>query len=119
MSIFTKTQIDQLLENGKSENQGQDHIPIARLFIKGTGATLLITEIRSENPLMVFGLWYFSNDFCKMSHVNLDSITKMAAELDHEFKFSPQFQGKYPISVYAKAIKRRRMISELASASRD
>lgn len=113
MKLFTQTELDQLLENGKPENHGQDHQPVARIFLNGTGCTLVITELRSKKPLVAYGLCDLAADYCKLTHFDLEKIIGMTAENGYEAKRDPNFNPSYPLSTYAKSAKRRRLVTNM------
>lgn len=113
MSYFTKTQLAQLTETGKPENQGLDHIPVARFFLNGTGSTLLITEVRSTKPLIVSGLCDLSSEFSQIKTFDFEKMVEIIGKNGCELKHDDKFQGKYTISAYQKFAKRRRTVSDL------
>ena len=116
MKHFSKTEQAQLLENGKLENHGQDYVPIARFFLKGLGGTLLVTEIRSEDTMMAYGLCDLSTEFSKVTHFNFETFADLMKRHGYELKRDAKFKGQYPISVYAKTAKRRRAVSDIQYA---
>ncbi len=111
MKLFTQTELDQLLENGKPENHGKDHLPVACIFLNGTGGTLVITELRTTKPFYAYGLCDLSADCCKLMHFDLDKLIVMATENGYEAKRDPNFTPTHPVSVFAKSAKRRRVVS--------
>ncbi len=88
MKLFTETEYKKLLENGRPENQGKDHHPVAKLFITGTGGTLVLTEIRSEKPLLAYGLCDLNSEFCQLTQIDFDRISNLATRNGSELKRS-------------------------------
>lgn len=116
MKHITKTEYKQLLENGKTENRGKDHMPVVKLYMPGTGASLVLTELRSEKPLVAWGLGDLSPECCKLTHIDLDRIAEIAAGNGTEIKRAENFSPKSPISVYEAAAKRRRTVELMEDA---
>lgn len=112
MKLFTPTEYDQLVENGKPKNHGKDHKPVVKLFVPG--ASLVLTELRSEKPLMAYGLCDTGTE-CKLSHIDLDQVTDLAIRSGSEIKKAEKFKAKSPISVYLDAAQRRKTIWEIQS----
>ena len=54
MRLLTKTQIEQLLANGR--NHGQDHRPVVKFFDPCGTATWLFSELDPEDGDTLFGL---------------------------------------------------------------
>jgi len=115
MTYFSKTDTAKLFENGKAENQGKDHFPLVRFYLNGTGGSLLITEIRSEKPLIAYGLCDLSHDLPKPGLIDLSKIANYLASSGGEMKRDPHFKAKYPLSAYVNFAKRRRLISGVRS----
>ena len=110
MKLFTQTEYEQLIENGKPKNHGKDHYPVVKLFV--TGATLVLTELRSEKPLMAYGLCTVGNE-SRMGHIDLDKITQLEARNGTQIKKADKFKAKSPVSVFLDSAKRRRSIWEI------
>jgi hypothetical protein len=80
--------------------------------VPGTGATFVLTEILSEKPLMAYGLCTIENE-CKLSNVDLDKLSELAARNKSQIKKADKFKAKSPVSVYLDSAKRRRSIWEI------
>jgi len=101
MKLFTKKQYEQLTKNGSDENFGKDHLPVVKLFLTGSGCTWLITELNPENPEIAFGLCDLGMGFPELGYVSLSEL-KEAQGVLRFLERDLWFDGKYPISVYAK-----------------
>lgn len=97
MFVFTKKQMKQLVKNGRSENEGKDHMPVLKLVLRRENSIWLLTEIRPEDYGIAYGLEKFCDDTPEMAEFYLGEICCIGAKVDHSFK------AKYPISVYRKA----------------
>ena len=107
MKLITKSEKSKLLENGKPENHGKDHLPVVKLVIKGFGS-LVLTELSSKNPSLAYGLCDIASDFCKLTQFDLDTFGKLAEENGVKIERVENFAPKSPISVYESAARKRR-----------
>jgi len=101
MKLFTKQQFDQLVENGKPENQDKDHYPAVKLFLPGTACTWLLTEIDHEYPTIAFGLCDLGVGFPELGSVSLTEIQEVKSLFYTTVERDLFFKAIYPISVYA------------------
>ncbi|MBS1778033.1 MAG: DUF2958 domain-containing protein [Bacteroidetes bacterium] len=113
MKLFTDEQYQKLLDNGKPENRDQDHAPVVKLFLPGTGATWLLSELDHEEVTIAFGLCDLGMGFPELGSV----LTIELEEIKHPHFGLPverdlHFEGKYPLSVYADAARMTRCITE-------
>jgi hypothetical protein len=102
MKYFNEDEYNQLLENGKDCSEDKDPVPLIRLYMHGTGASWLITELDPENPDIAFGLCDLGLGFPEIGYVSLSEI-KEAQSLFYHLKRDYDFKGLYPLSVYAQA----------------
>lgn len=116
MTHFSKTELATLLDNGRADNHGKDHVPVARFFLKGIGGTLLITELRDQDNGMAYGLCDVGAGQCKVTQFDLKAFAEVMERHGYDMKRDAKFKGQYPLSVYAKAAKRRRALSDLQYA---
>lgn len=111
-SQMTIAQYEQLIKNGLPENRDQDHHPVAKLLLPGTGCTWLLTEIDSEDTNIAFGLCDLGMGFPELGYVDLDEIASVKTRLGLSIERDSDFKGKYPISVYASAARVQSQITE-------
>lgn len=110
--LFTIAQYEQLISNGSPQNRDQDHIPVAKLFLPGTGCTWLLTEIDPEEPDLAFGLCDLGMGFPELGYVSLEEITSVKTRYGMSVERDLHFIAKYPISVYALAARNHSQIVE-------
>lgn len=103
MKLFTQSQEQKLLANGSPETAGQDHHPVVKLFLPGSGCTWLLTELDPETPDIAFGLCDLGMGFPELGYVSLSEITSVKNKLGYSVERDRYFEGQYPISVYARA----------------
>lgn len=113
MTLFTKEQYQKLLDNGMPQNRDQDHPPVAKLFLPGSGATWLLSELDPDNTTIAFGLCDLGLGFPELGTV----FTKELEELTHphlgiSIERDLHFEGKYPLSIYAEAARMTGHITE-------
>lgn len=104
MQLFTEEQRLKLLSNG--DMPGQDHAPVVKLFTPMAGCTWLLTELDPEDPDMAFGLCDLGLGFPEIGYVYLPEITAASNDLRLRIERDLQFEGKFPLSVYANAARR-------------
>jgi hypothetical protein len=110
MQLFTKKQISQLLKNGA--NSGNDHKPVVKLFTPDANCTWLITEIDPDQPDLAFGLCDLGMGFPELGYISLTEIKALRGYLGLPVERDQSFEGKYPISVYARAASYNQSITE-------
>ena len=115
MKLLTQTQLKQLLENGSDINAGKDHKPVVKLFLPGTAATWLLTELL-DNQDIAFGLCDLGHGYPELGYVSLSEITSVRTKLGLTVERDRSFTAKYPISIYAKAARIAQEITENAQA---
>lgn len=105
MYLFAKPQIEQLIKNGQPNETGKDHVPVVKLFLRGTGNIWLLTEIDPENLLCAFGLSDLANGQPILGEIDLSNIMQIKNAQGMTVERDVYFSGKYPISIYEKAAK--------------
>jgi hypothetical protein len=105
MNSFDQNRSLRLLRNGLPANIRNDHIPVVKLFIKGTGQVWLISLIWSENERYGYGLIDLNDGEPRLGVIDLEVIQNTEAELGITIEVDENFVGKYPISAYASAAK--------------
>lgn len=112
MILMTSEQRQQMLENGKPENFGKDHMPVIKLFLPGTACTWLLTELNPEEPTIAFGLCDLGMGFPELGYVDLDELNSIRVRNLFRVERDLQFKAKHLISVYAEAARRESAITE-------
>ena len=115
MKLLTQTQLKQLLVNGSDQNAGKDHKPVVKLFLPGTAATWLLTELL-DNEDIAFGLCDLGHGFPELGYVSLSEITSVTSPLGLTVERDISFLANYPISVYARAARIAQEITENTNA---
>lgn len=108
MELFTREQYAQLLKNGAHPDQ--DHAPVVKLFTPDAGATWLISEIYPDQPDLAFGLCDLGMGFPELGDVYLPEIRALRGRLGLPVECDLDFEGLYPMSVYAQAARKAEMI---------
>lgn len=117
MKLFTKAQYEQLIKNGSDPDPAKDHPPVVKLFMTGSACTWLISELDPENPDIAFGLCDLGMGSPELGSVSLSKIQEAADPRYLRFlERDKWFEGKYPLSVYARASSRAEQIVEDDSA---
>lgn len=109
---MTIAQTQQLKTNGLPENYGQDHFPVVKFFMPGTGCTWLLTDIDPEDDNIAFGLCDLGMGFLELGYVDLDELGSVKNRFGLRVERDISFKGKYPISVYADAAREVQQITE-------
>jgi hypothetical protein len=115
MKLLTQTQIKQLLVNGSDQNAGKDHKPVVKLFLPGTAATWLLTELLDNNDI-AFGLCDLGHGFPELGYVSLSEITSVTSPLGLTVEKDISFYAEHPLSVYARAARIAQEITENETA---
>jgi hypothetical protein len=113
MKLFTAQQHQQLLRNGQTRDK--DHFPVVKLFTPDANATWLLTEIEPEEPDIAFGLCDLGHGFPELGNVYLPELIALRGRLGLPIERDLHFTAAYPISVYARAARRRSQITTSAS----
>jgi hypothetical protein len=116
MKLILQDQYDQLLANGRATsaalaagNEPPDHTPVVKLFTPDGHATWLLTEIDPDKPYIAFGLCDLG--FPELGSVRLSEIQSVRDKLGLPVERDILFEGRYPVSVYARAAFRLRRIT--------
>ena len=101
MALFTKEQMEQLLNNGRDERE--DHVPVVKLFTPDANATWLISEIDPHDRDQAFALAYLGVGFPEMGWVSIRELESVRGSMGLPVERDLWFEGKHPISTYAEA----------------
>jgi hypothetical protein len=99
-----------LLANGA--NRDADHVPVLKLFDPTGAATWLITEMDPEQPDILFGLCDLGMGFPELGSVSLTELESVTGRLGLGIERDLDFEGRFPLSVYAEAALIARRITE-------
>lgn len=103
MKLFTKEQLTKLLHNGSPEHRGKDHKPVVKLFTPDAGCTWLLTEIDPEETDLAFGLCDLGLGFPELGYVSITELLSIRGRFGLPVERDLHFEGKHPISIYARA----------------
>lgn len=109
MTLFTKAQFDQLLDNGRTRDA--DNVPVVRLFIPETRCIWLFTEIDPVEPDIAFGLCDLGAGRPELGSVSIRDLLGVRARMGLRVERDQTFTGKYPLYVYAEAARRTQAIT--------
>jgi len=112
MKIFTKQQYNQLIKNGSPEKRGQDHKPVVKLSMPGTGCTWLLTEIDPEYPNIAFGFCDLGMGYPELGYVDIHELAEFETAWGATVENDMFFISGFPISVYARAARNCQQITE-------
>ena len=93
-----------LIANGK-QGRELDHVPVVKIIDPGSPATWLLTEIRPDDPDMVYGLIHdFRNEQTpELGYLSLARLASDYGRLGEPLRCDPDFAPRYPVSVYRTA----------------
>jgi len=112
MKLFTKSQLTKLLQNGSPENRGKNHKPVVKLFTPDAQCTWLISEIEPENPDIAFGLCDLGMGYPELGCVSIAELEALRGKLGLPLERDLSFEGKFPITVYARAASHKEYITD-------
>lgn len=110
MHLMTDGIKARLLVNGRDE--GQDHKPVVKFFDPCGAATWLITEMSAEDNDILFGLCDLGMGFPELGYVRLSELEGVKGRLGLGIERDLHFEGRFPISVYAEAVRQAGGITE-------
>ena len=93
-----------LIANGKRGRE-LDHVPVVKIIDPGSPATWLLTEIRPDDPDVVYGLLHdVRNERSpELGYTSLAALASSHGRFREPLECDPDFAPRYPVSVYAKA----------------
>jgi hypothetical protein len=101
MNLFTQSQFEQLLDNGR--NRDQDHLPVVKLFTPDANCTWLVSEIDPKEPDIAFGLCDLGFGFPELGNISIAELRSVRGTLGLPVERDLSFTARYPMSVYAEA----------------
>jgi hypothetical protein len=109
--LFTNVQFETLIKNGSDTNHDKDYLPVVKLFMTNTACTWLISELDPEYPDIAFGLCDLGMGFPELGSVSIQELVEAQSFL-RNLQRDTSFEGKYPLSVYARAARGEERITE-------
>lgn len=103
MKLYTMPQYQQLIKNGSLENRDNDHFPVIKLFLPGSGCTWLISELDPEHTHIAFGLCDLGMGFPELGYVDLEEIAAVKSRFGLSVERDLYFDATHRLSVYARA----------------
>jgi hypothetical protein len=80
-----------------------DHVPVVKLFYPAGSHTWLITEMKPEQPDILFGLCDLGMGFPELGYVSLSELEEIKGFFGLGIERDLHFTAKYPLSVYTEA----------------
>ena len=84
---------------------------MVKLFFPDTNCTWLLSEIDPDDHDIAFGLCDLGMGFPELGNVLLPEILATRSRLGFAIERDRYFNGKYPLSVYARAARRQECIT--------
>jgi len=111
MELLTDEIRKQLVHNGHPENRDNDHPPVVKLFLPGTGFTWLLSELDYEDPDIAFGLCDLGMGFPELGSVWVSELASLSVGGMIKVERDLHFEPEYPMSVYSYAANAADMIT--------
>jgi hypothetical protein len=89
-----------------------DHVPVVKLFYPAGAHTWLITEMKPDNPDILFGLCDLGMGFPELGYVSLSELEAIRGAFGLGIERDLHFTARYPLSVYAEAARMHSIIVE-------
>ncbi len=105
---LTIVQRERLLENGRRSagNPHADPYPVVRIYDPDGNASWFLAEIDPQNPHIAFGLCDLGLGYPELGSVSLDELGRVKGYAGMPMEVDRNFEGKAPLSIYAKAAQR-------------
>ena len=123
MKLFTKTQFEKLLANGRATAEAlalgtdqPDHVPVVKLFNPCGAATWLLSEIDPEDQDIAFGLADLGMDCAELGSVSLAELQSIRLPFGLGIERDLHFTATHSLMTYARAgWKAERIVTDSAS----
>jgi len=116
MTLITRKQFQQLLENGRAAQEARrqdkdiDPHPVVNLFTPDAGCTWLLTEIDPDDSDRAFGLCDVGHGFADIGYVSLREIASLRGQLGLAVERDRFFSADKTLSAYAEEARQQRRI---------
>lgn len=113
-SFITDAVYAQLIANGRRSAAGEDidPPPVAKLFLPGTVAKWLLTELDPQDPARAFGLCDLGMGEPELGYVSLAELAGVRGRLGLPVEIDRWFVPDKPLSGFADAARTARRIVE-------
>ena len=106
MTLITKSQLDQLIANGRAQRAAIDNDqrpldfePVVKLFTPDAQCTWLLTELEPEGDL-AFGLCDLGMGEPELGYVSLTELRALRGKLGLPIERDEHFEADAPLSTY-------------------
>jgi hypothetical protein len=108
-SFITDEAHAELLANGHRTAGGEtiDPKPVVKLFLPGSGATWLLTEVDPDDEDLAFGLCDLGAGFPELGSVRLSELDSVRSKFGLPVERDEHFVGDKTLSAYALDARRR------------
>ena len=109
MKLFTKNIHDQLLANGRKQNEAHgeseetDFHPVVKLFTPDGGCTWLLTELDPQDTDIAFGLCDLGMGCPELGTVRKSQLETGRGLMGMPIERDKFFKASHPLSVYTRA----------------
>jgi hypothetical protein len=106
MKLITKEQRAKLIANGKQtslDGDGRYHKPVVKLFLPGSGATWLLSELDPDDPTIAFGLCDLGLGETELGYVSITELESVRSRMGLKVERDLYFEADKTISEYADA----------------
>ena len=106
MGLFSKEIFDELVANGlarEARDGGFDPFPVVKLYIPGSGAIWLLSEISPYDPDLAFGLCDLGMGFPELGYVSLCELEEVRGHFNMPVERDLSFRADKPLSAYLQA----------------
>ena len=122
MKLLTKNILDKLLANGRKQDEVRgtaeemDFHLVVKLFTPDAQCTWLLTEIDPESPDIAFGLCDLGMGCPELGSVRISELESVRGLSGLPIERDKFFKASHPLSIYARAARQARRITEDAGA---
>jgi hypothetical protein len=102
-TFFNEKQYQELLQNGSVQERDKNHAPVVKLFLSGTSATWLLSEINPEDQSIAFGLCDLGMGFPELGSVDLVELDQLRSKYCLQIEQDFSFEARCLMSVYLQA----------------
>ena len=100
--FLTEKDREDLLANGKRQDGEQDFAPVVKLFLTGSAATWLLSELDPEDPDIAFGLFDLGHGFPELGSVRLSELAAARNKIGLGVEKDRHFEAEGSVGAYAR-----------------